>query len=311
MTSLPKDSKRRKSYIDKIRLLTKINKKNLKIIRKSRLFDPDFYTWKNGISLDQNLDAYEHYILEGWRHHFDTHPLFRDAHYRLQAGSFSGPALVNYLLVGYRQNFNPHPLFDVSYYYDNRPDVKVKDAEPLTHYLEHGSRENMNPCEFFDERYYKSTYPYVSASGMNALVHYVLHGDQERLNPSRVFTTREYVRANPDVETASIGALEHYALHGRREGRPLRPENNVRRTTGRAASISVVIPTYNRASLIRETLELCQKYSGKTDIEFIVIDDGSSDETASVIDEMAERYDNIVYRSIENSGPGRARNLVH
>ena len=169
----------------------------------------------------------------------------------------------------------------------------------------------MNPCEFFDERYYKSTYPYVSASGMNALVHYVLHGDQERLNPSRVFTTREYVRANPDVETASIGALEHYALHGRREGRPLRPENNVRRTTGRAASISVVIPTYNRASLIRETLELCQKYSGKTDIEFIVIDDGSSDETASVIDEMAERYDNIVYRSIENSGPGRARNLVH
>lgn len=103
-----------------------------------------------------------------------------------------------------------------------------------------------------------------------------------------------------------MGALEHYALHGRNEGRPLRPAGNVRPNNSQTLSISVVIPTYNRASIIRETLELCQEYSGSMGIEFVVIDDGSSDETAAVIDEMAERYNNIVDRSKRLVRGGRA-----
>lgn len=129
--------------------------------------------------------------MEDWGCHFDTHPLFRDAYYRMQAGNIASPALIHYLLVGYIKNFNFHLLFDAACYCGNRPDVKGKDAEPLTRYLDCGSNENMNASDLFGERYYRSAYPHVPASGMDTFVHYVLHGDHERLNPSRVFTTRE------------------------------------------------------------------------------------------------------------------------
>ncbi len=144
---------------------------------------------------------------------------------------------------------------------------------------------------------------------MNNLVHFVLHGDQEGLNPSDTFTTRAYRAANPDVAPSGLGALEHYVVHGRKEGRPLRPQRKTRIDHTTPASLSVVIPTHNRSALLRETLELCQRHSEKLDIEFIVVDDGSRDETATVLAEMAKRYSNIVYRSVENGGPGRARNI--
>lgn len=68
--------------------------------------------------------------------------------------------------------------------------------------------------------------------------------------------------------------------------------------------VSVIIPTYNRAHYLRHAIDsvLAQTYS---DLELIVIDDGSTDNTKSVV----ESYKNsIVYRYINNSGPAIARN---
>ena len=70
--------------------------------------------------------------------------------------------------------------------------------------------------------------------------------------------------------------------------------------------VSVVIPVYNRADLIRETLEsvLAQTYR---DLEVIVVDDGSTDETPEVLASYA--HDTRV-RVIQqtNQGEGAARN---
>lgn len=284
-------------------------KRNIQIIEKSKIFDHDFYAWKNNISLKGRTDAIRHYLLIGWKKYYDPHPLFKTGHYISQVGPLNQPALLHYLDAGYLNKRNPHPLFEIDYYHSQRPDVWDMKAEPIRHYLEHGAKENTNPSPFFDEKYYKATYPYVAASGMNSLIHYVLHGDQEGLNPSRSFTTRAYLAANPDVADAGIGTLEHYVLHGRNEGRPLRPPRNVRVDSTALASLSVVIPTYNRGALLRETLELCQLHAKTSDIEFIVINDGSRDDTTSVLEEMVERYSNIIYRSVENGGPGHARNI--
>ena len=53
--------------------------------------------------------------------------------------------------------------------------------------------------------------------------------------------------------------------------------------------VSVIIPTYNRAALLRETIDsvLAQTCS---DLECIVVDDGSSDETPRLLMDYAKRY---------------------
>jgi glycosyltransferase involved in cell wall biosynthesis len=68
--------------------------------------------------------------------------------------------------------------------------------------------------------------------------------------------------------------------------------------------VSVVIPTYNRAKLIRETLDSVLAQSIH-DIEVIVVDDGSTDDTASLIDGYGQ---NVRYLRQENAGQGAARN---
>lgn len=68
---------------------------------------------------------------------------------------------------------------------------------------------------------------------------------------------------------------------------------------------SVIIPTYNRASLLREALESVFAQTS-TDYEVIVVDDGSTDETAAAIASYGRR---IRFFQQQNAGPGAARNL--
>jgi len=77
----------------------------------------------------------------------------------------------------------------------------------------------------------------------------------------------------------------------------------------RLPPISVVIPTYNRGQLLIETLRNCVRLSGGVELEFVVIDDGSTDDTAQRLTALAERMPNLVWKSIPNGGPGQARNL--
>lgn len=68
--------------------------------------------------------------------------------------------------------------------------------------------------------------------------------------------------------------------------------------------VSVIIPTYNRSSFVREAVEsvLAQTY---TPLEIIVVDDGSTDDTPSVM----EAFGSAVRRlRQENAGVSAARN---
>ncbi len=70
--------------------------------------------------------------------------------------------------------------------------------------------------------------------------------------------------------------------------------------------VSVVIPTYNRGDLIRQTIEsvLNQTY---TPFEVIIVDDGSSDDTEQIINAMDDSR--IKYCKIEHHGfPAPVRN---
>ena len=71
-------------------------------------------------------------------------------------------------------------------------------------------------------------------------------------------------------------------------------------------TVSVVIPTYNRATLVRETIDsvLAQSWPN---IEIVVVDDGSTDDTPSIERDYSGR---IVYIRQDNRGLNAARNAA-
>jgi glycosyltransferase involved in cell wall biosynthesis len=67
---------------------------------------------------------------------------------------------------------------------------------------------------------------------------------------------------------------------------------------------SIVIPTYNRLSMLVRVLDALARQADAPEFEVIVINDGSTDETDRVIGQRK----GITFRTQVNSGPGAARN---
>jgi len=71
--------------------------------------------------------------------------------------------------------------------------------------------------------------------------------------------------------------------------------------------ISTIIPVYNREEMLVRAVEsvLAQDYRS---IEIIIVNDGSTDNTAKVASRLADSHPESIYvLHIENSGPGKAR----
>src|SRR5258708_5978665 len=72
--------------------------------------------------------------------------------------------------------------------------------------------------------------------------------------------------------------------------------------------LSIVIPTYNRLDMLRRVLDALDRQEVAPEFEVVVIDDGSTDDTAKVIGERAAAQSGrLLFRSQANGGPGTAR----
>jgi glycosyltransferase involved in cell wall biosynthesis len=71
--------------------------------------------------------------------------------------------------------------------------------------------------------------------------------------------------------------------------------------------LSIIIPAYNADRFIANTLNMLVS-QGLDNCEVIVINDGSTDKTAEIIREFADKNDSIKIISIPNSGVSAARN---
>lgn len=71
--------------------------------------------------------------------------------------------------------------------------------------------------------------------------------------------------------------------------------------------ISVVVPTYNYGRYLHRALDSILGQWAE-DLELIIVDDGSTDDTAQIVQDYVTRFTSVRYIFQENAGPAAARN---
>lgn len=201
-------------------------------------------------------------------------------------------------------------------------------------------REALRKSGLFDERYYLEQYPDVKMLGMDPVEHYLWIGTTLGRNPSAQFSTCKYLDWHKDVAAANINPLLHYVKAGRSEGRRIAPpelpdsakdrvtcqriinrrlaywdqkeEAAFIRRLNEATSppsdefVSIIMPTWNRGNCIADAIRSVMQQTHKN-WELIIVDDGSTDDTSSVIKKF--NNEKIVYiQHARSEGVSKARN---
>ena len=74
--------------------------------------------------------------------------------------------------------------------------------------------------------------------------------------------------------------------------------------------ISVIIAAYNAEEYLSETMDsIFLQTMDNSEYEVIVINDGSSDSTLSILNSYKKNYSNLIIIDKENGGPSSARNV--
>lgn len=197
----------------------------------------------------------------------------------------AGPSdsLLHYLREGAALGYKPNPHFDTRWYLTRYPDVAASRLNPLLHFFRYGAAEGRNPNVWFDVRYYELQNPNAAGS-LNPLEHFLLTPPAERCSPNASLT------------------LEQYYTRLEWKSSP------VRVPVDRTSPLSVIIPTRNRVEKLAAMLDACRRYAGACELEFLIIDDGSTDSTPEFLREIGAAHRDVTWRSLPPGGPGRARN---
>ena len=218
----------------------------------------------------------------------------------------------------------PFELFDADWYRTRYPGVAASAVNPFLHYLYRGAFDGYDPNPHFHSAWYLANYPDVAASGLNPLLHFVHFGAREGRNPNVYFSTRWYSQQDPALPANRVNPLAHFIAIGMAQGRSPMAGSPLPRYLERLAPVrspaqvsvsglvpmSVVIPTRNRGDMLVRTIAACRRHAAGCELEFVVIDDGSSDGTPDLLRELAASDPSVRWQSLPPGGPGRARNLA-
>ena len=79
------------------------------------------------------------------------------------------------------------------------------------------------------------------------------------------------------------------------------------RSNSKKPKISVIVPVHNGEAYLADCVESIENQTGQT-FEVIVVNDGSTDDTASVCERLSERYENLQIFTLPDQGVSAARN---
>lgn len=115
------------------------------------------------------------------------------------------------------------------------------------------------------------------------------------------FLIKEYGKENGYVVKAFVDTLKGRLILAESE------QAYLQKGKCYCAKVSLIIPAYNAEEHIARSIDTALAQS-LSDLEIIVVNDGSTDHTQNIIEWYEETYSNVIVIKQENSGPAAARN---
>ncbi len=219
-----------------------------------------------------------------------------------------------------RQLIASSGLFDADWYLARYQDVAELNMDPIEHFLHFGARLLRSPSARFDTKFYLEAYPDVVVAGINPLLHFIVHGAREGraalradMQP-RIIRRRAYSNfstflaaslVSPVVQAPFVEEDKRVFAMMERIGDMLAKGGC---SLAHAPKISVIMPVLNREHVVGAAIAsvLSQSYPH---FELIVVDDGSTDETLTVVKAIADPRI-VVIENRTNLGVSASRNIA-
>lgn len=160
--------------------------KEIKLVKKSGLFDEDQYLVTNPDVIFSRLTAVRHFIQYGRAEkrmggilNIPSEGINHNQHklqeWKSALSRFTEKPEIH--LIRESKYFNPE------YYLRLNPDVGVSGMEPAAHFYHFGWKEGRNPGPEFDTAFYLETYSDIKELGVNPLIHFLRYGVKEKRLP--------------------------------------------------------------------------------------------------------------------------------
>jgi len=197
-------------------------------------------------------------------------------------------------------------IFDRHWYLKRYNDVRFLRFCPFVHFSLIGVHENRSPNENFAVEDYLHN-NYITESKYNYTLNYAIRDWEEQKHVcTNKFDLAFYKKNNKDVLSAGIEPFLHYIKYGIHEGRSAKAID-LNKEKARL-SVSIIIPTYNRADKLERLIEPLVSSGKGLDFEIILVNDGSTDMTRNVLIDLEAKYSEVRGINISNQGAGIARN---
>ncbi len=200
-----------------------------RLVKKSGLFDAEYYCAENCDVRASGLDPLAHYLNRGFIEQRRPSPLFDHTFYLHQYPRLlekNENPLLHFLLTGRYQGCKANVLFDSIFFAAMNPAAARSDQRGLVAFpfLEDILFQTLSP--YFHPLYYTSKYPdaaQCSYGDKAAYSHFLRIGQKQNRQASIYFDSDFYLDKAPGLREMGIDPLSHYYMFGIREGKSPSP----------------------------------------------------------------------------------------